>query len=597
MWKDSETELDYLDFEHLCSSIELIVSDDSLQPSTIGLHGDWGSGKSSLMRMVKNKLTQNGYTCLMFNGWLFEGYDDAKTSLIGTILDEIKKQTKLQKKASQILDTLLENISKFKLFRGAWRLGANMATIGVVPALTGVFFNTLDGVVKQDGNLKDTIINKLDYKEFRDNIREFQDKFSELLVETKIKRLVIFIDELDRCSPLTILDTFEAIRLFLFNGNVSFIIGADERQIQYAIKNKYKDIADSSFDFGKEYLEKIIQYPIYIPKLGIQETEFYIACLLMQNAFSKPEVFNKVYNFLKNKKNEDLVNFKLNANMFEGKEFDKERETIYKCVNGSKQISEVLAIGFNGNPRQCKRFLNAAELRHHMASFRNIVLDKQVLMKIMLIEYFKPSFFKEMYNKCLDGSIKTWLSSIEQDSKNISNQLDEKEQNWFNNVLNYGQKLSDVENLNQYLYFMKSSIDNKILNIKQNLSDFALSVLNNIINGNEIAYNSSRKDVKKINPYEQINIIEATFENYANKGVVTTESFKLILDFASHSDYCKNEFIKHLKVMNPQLFSLGLIPYLRDWAKEKSEQNQILEIFNKLTDQKFYELFNKKIGG
>ena len=85
MWKDSETELDYLDFEHLCSSIELIVSDDQLQPSTIGLYGDWGSGKSSLMKMAQKNLEQKGYKCLMFNGWLFEGYDDAKASLIGTI--------------------------------------------------------------------------------------------------------------------------------------------------------------------------------------------------------------------------------------------------------------------------------------------------------------------------------------------------------------------------------------------------------------------------------------------------------------------------------------------------------------------------------
>ena len=282
MWKDSETELDYLDFEHLCSSIELIVSDDKLQPSTIGLYGDWGSGKSSLMKMAQKNLEQKGYKCLMFNGWLFEGYDDAKASLIGTILDEIRKQTKLTKKASQILEGLLENVSKLKLFRGAWQLGTNIVTLGVIPAIVGASINSIGALNSQKEELNDSINDKLNYNEFRDNIREFQKNFAELLNKTKIKRLVVFIDELDRCSPLTILDTLEAIRLFLFNGNVSFIIGADERQIQYAIKSKYKDMTESSFDVGKEYLEKIIQYPIYIPKLGIQETEFYIACLLIR---------------------------------------------------------------------------------------------------------------------------------------------------------------------------------------------------------------------------------------------------------------------------------------------------------------------------
>ena len=596
MWKDSETELDYLDFEHLCSSIELIVSDDNLQPSTIGLYGDWGSGKSSLMRMTQKSLERKGYKCLMFNGWLFEGYDDAKSSLIGTILDKIKEETKLSTKACQILDALLQNISKFKLFKGALKFGVDIATIGFMPAFVGASINAANALNADKDGLKDAINDKLDYKEFRESIREFQKNFAELLDETNIKRLVVFIDELDRCSPLTILDTFEAIRLFLFNGTVSLIIGADERQIQYAIKNKYKDMTDSSFDVGKEYLEKIIQYPIYIPKLGIQETEFYIACLLLQNYFSEFESFNKIYNHLKEIKNQDLVNFKLNKIMFDNKKFDNEREIIYKCIDESKQIGEVLAIGFNGNPRQCKRFLNASELRCHMAKFRNITLDKQVLMKIMLIEYFKPSFFKELCNKCMHGTFKSWLESIEYDPANISEKLDEKEKSWYSDVLNYGQKLSTIENLNQYLYFMKSSIDNKITSIKQNLSDFALSILNCIIDGKELKYNSCKENVKNINQYEQINIIEATFENFVNKNSVSTISFKLILDFALLNEVTRTEFIKCLKLMNPKLFNYGLIPHLKDWAKDIQEKDQIDYIVNKTGDKQLIELYSKNIG-
>lgn len=596
MWKDSETEIDYLDFEHLCNCIELIVSDSTLQPSTIGLYGDWGSGKSSLMRMSKNNLTQKGYTCLMFNGWLFEGYDDAKASLIGTILDEIRKQTKPSAKALQIVDGLLESVSKFKLFRGAWTFGINIATMGAMPALMGLTLNSLSTVTDKGADLKKVVNNKLDYKEFRDDIREFQNNFADLLELTKIERLVVFIDELDRCSPLTILDTLEAIRLFLFNGNVSFIIGADERQIQYAIKSKYKDIIDSSFDIGKEYLEKIIQYPIYIPKLGIQETEFYIACLLLQKSFSESNQFDRIFNHLKERKDNDLVNFKINKNMFEDKKFDNEKEKINLCIDSSKQIGEVLAIGFNGNPRQCKRFLNATELRHHMASFRNINLDKQVLMKIMLIEYFKPSFFKEIYNKCIDGSAKVWLNLIEQDINNIGYELNEKEQEWYNNVLNYGQKLSTIGNLNQYLYFMKSSIDNKISNIKQNISEYASVLLNYIIEGKEILYNNSKNDKSKLNHYEITNIIEAVFENFINKNEIASNSFKLLLDFSTISDFSRNEFIQHFKFMNKDIWNVGLIPYLKDWAKNIPEQDQITEIIKKTGNNKFIEIYTKNIG-
>ena len=143
---------------------------------------------------------------------------------------------------------------------------------------------------------------------------------------------------------------------------------------------------------------------------------------------------------------------------------------------------------------------------------------------------------------------------------------------------------------------MKSSIDNKITSIKQNLSDFALSILNCIIDGKELKYNSCKENVKNINQYEQINIIEATFENFVNKNSVSTISFKLILDFALLNEVTRTEFIKCLKLMNPKLFNYGLIPHLKDWAKDIQEKDQIDHIVNKTGDKKLIELYSKNIG-
>lgn len=58
MWKDSETEVDYLNFDYIIDAVTKIVLDEELSPSSIGLYGDWGSGKSSLMKMIERKLTQ-----------------------------------------------------------------------------------------------------------------------------------------------------------------------------------------------------------------------------------------------------------------------------------------------------------------------------------------------------------------------------------------------------------------------------------------------------------------------------------------------------------------------------------------------------------
>lgn len=75
---------------------------------------------------------------------------------------------------------------------------------------------------------------------------------------------------MDRCREDTILDTLEAMKLFMFTGKVAFVIGADERHISYVVKSKFKDIEGIQIDIGKEYLEKLVQYPIHMPD-GIVE--------------------------------------------------------------------------------------------------------------------------------------------------------------------------------------------------------------------------------------------------------------------------------------------------------------------------------------
>ena len=86
---------------------------------------------------------------------------------------------------------------------------------------------------------------------------------------------------------------------------MAFVIGADERHISYAVKSKFKDIEGIQIDIGKEYLEKLIQYPIRIPQLNADEVEVYIACLLLQSELKK-EDFEKVLSWITEKKREDF---------------------------------------------------------------------------------------------------------------------------------------------------------------------------------------------------------------------------------------------------------------------------------------------------
>lgn len=122
MWRDSETEIDYLNFEYLVNLLTDLIDNDKLLPATIGVYGDWGSGKSSLIKMATDKLVTNDIVTLNFNGWIFEGYEDAKTVLLETILDSIQGNSTLTTKGKQLLRGLYKSVDKIKMVKKRYNL-------------------------------------------------------------------------------------------------------------------------------------------------------------------------------------------------------------------------------------------------------------------------------------------------------------------------------------------------------------------------------------------------------------------------------------------------------------------------------------------
>lgn len=406
MWPDKETNIDYLNFGYIVDLIVEIAMNRELTPSTIGLYGDWGSGKSSLMKLArdriegiskakKKKVDDTPKTlCIEFNGWLFEGYEDTKTSLCGTILDKLDDAQRFGPEVANKAKDLIKKIDFKKLIGKGVKFGMDYLLTGGIGALTDLTLSSILNSLKDKSgsietkDIEDVLAKFKTEEKTRKEIKKFRDDFKQLLEDSKVENVIVFIDELDRCSPDTILDLFEAMRLFLFVDGMSFIIGADERLIQYAIKTKYKEVPGNNLDIGKEYLEKVIQYPVTIPQLNHAEVNQYLVCLLLEQTLSEEEFnkFLKVVNSIE--PDTELTIERLN---------EKESGITGKCKDDmalARQISSVLAPSINGNPRQCKRFLNTLAMRLSLAKARGVKLDKNILAKLMLAEYFNPEFFK-----------------------------------------------------------------------------------------------------------------------------------------------------------------------------------------------------------
>lgn len=601
MWKDSETELDFLDFDYLKAILKATINDDDLLPASIGVYGDWGSGKSSLIKMSMKELQkENDTVCLIFNGWLFEGYEDAKTALMGSILDVIQEKRKFTPKATAYIRGLYKSIDKFKVLKSGLKYGTDIFLTGGIGSIADIGLNSIGALIaekvsKVTGDsekisegingidlekIQSNIESELSNKEIRNDIREFQNNFVELLKETTIKKLVIFVDELDRCSSDTILDTLEAIRLFLFIGNVAFIIGADERHISYAVKKKFKEIDGLQIDIGKEYLEKMIQYPIRIPRLNVKEVEFYITCLLFEKDLLKEE-FEDIIKYLNDEKQKDFLNFNIDYNLISNG-LPKIAEKVKDSIVVAKQLSAVLASGLNGNPRHCKRFLNSLYMRLEMAKYKNLDLDRKVLAKIMMLEYFKVQLFKKIAElEYSSNGSKVALKELETDDMSDTNEFKIwKDDNWVKQWCLSEPKLSEID-LKPYFYFTRTSLDERFDFGTRKLSPLAQEVLKKLLNKTDLSIKSALKQEVEVNEHEAVEILEVIFSKMMEESTINNQLFKAFISWGLTKDVLITEAISNLSSISGDRISLNFIPLVQNFMNKSKKCREINEILQR----------------
>lgn len=415
MWSDNEANIDWLRFGFISTSINKIINNNKLSPTTIGLFGDWGSGKSTLLRMSKVETEKNKHILWIdFNGWLFEGYTDARSALMSVILEQIKARLEKEKgftgKAKDLLTNLSRKINWLNValtagkYAGPALLGAPYLSAGfAISDFTSFLKDQLKGMPDALSKLDEDAIKKFikespdTQEDVRKSIREFREDFEKLIVESKIEKLVVSIDDLDRCLPDTVIETLEAIRLFLFVPNTVFIVAADERLVEYAVTKRFPVLpSGNNLDVGREYLEKMVQIPIRVPPLNPLDLRAYMNLLMAEKSIQNNDDLAKIAKHVSTFFDADFTKCSFDSEVLKSilPEIKlAELADDFKLVN---QVAEVLAVGLNGSPRRTKRFLNALTLRMEMATARGLKLRRDILAKLMLVEYLRPAFFKEL---------------------------------------------------------------------------------------------------------------------------------------------------------------------------------------------------------
>lgn len=587
MWSDNETNSDFIDFQHIVSAITSIVNNDSLLPCSIGVFGDWGSGKSSLMKMVEERYADDkDILVINFNGWLFEGYEDTKTILMSRIVDEIIKKRKLEDKALKIAAKLLRKIDLIKLSRSAIKHGLGYLTMGPAGlALTSATeaFQKLSNVdyeqyIKNKQNKDDPD------ETLRTNIQEFHLNFEQLINETKIKKVVVFIDDLDRCSYDTVIGTLEAIKLFLFAKNTAFIIGADERLIKYSVRRRFPEIPGDNTEIGRDYLEKLIQYPVRIPPLSDRELTIYVN-LLFTNLYVDAGEFEFVREDVLKKKNEDQFGFTFNLDNI-GDFVSVVGEELKEALLLSAQLIPVLTVGLNGNPRQTKRFLNTLLLRHKMAKSKGEELNKRVLAKLMLLEYFKSETFKTFYEEqARNEGLIPWIGTVEEllkkevtkenEIENLSiEQQAYLQDSWIKDWLAFEPSLADV-NLQPYFYFSRDKLSSSGIKL-QRMSSQAQEVFRKLLNDAESVKNVALRDAASLNRGDASAIFETLSEKvkYEDKQTGEASPLKRLVDFCEVRKELISQFLGMVEKLPHQSLPISAVTWITTLTSD-SEHKQV----------------------
>lgn len=393
MWHDNQTETDLLGFQRFVHAVVELAQNERLQPLTIGVHGTWGSGKSSVMAMAHAALSgKDKIATIWISGWAFEDFEHTKSALMDSILKALDENQslfgdckgqirKLKKKVSLLRAGAL--VAKSGIAIGSAILASH--TQGQTPIVSLPTIEDVAGIFTTEDSQGDVA-----------SISDFRKQFSELLEQAKIQSLVIFIDDLDRCMPRTIIESFEAIRLFLAVPRTVFVIGASEEIIQGAINTQYPE-SDYGRAFGRQYLEKIVQVPLHLPPLNPPETLTYLNLLFAEQALSPNQFEALVATVLDKQKGERYRAAIEYRDVWDSLPEGQRTSDLKEGLDIANRIASSLHDGTTGNPREIKRFLNMLELRREIGTAVGLGLDLAVMAKLMLLEYYQNRFFRRLF--------------------------------------------------------------------------------------------------------------------------------------------------------------------------------------------------------
>jgi hypothetical protein len=327
---DNPAPTDLLGFGRMEEILYGVIKDPPRLPFTLGVFGEWGSGKTTLMEMIMRRLQGDARAkTVWFNAWKYDSKEVIWNALIQKIFYVMRTD-----------EDLLESTDRDKFRERVGQVAKGLALYAGKVATRFI----PGGIVREED--VDALVGAF-APSATDETFEFINRFEEefnTLVEEYVGDgfLVVFVDDLDRCLPENAINVMEALKLYLDQARCIFVIGAESGIVEEGIRQRYKSNVRLS---GEDYLDKIVQLPFVLPQADAETA----MSLLGQHA--------------------ELP------------------------VHAEPRMRDLIVLGSGGNPRRVKRFANAFWVVAQIAGQPGGDAQLQ-LAKVLMIQMRFPKLFR-----------------------------------------------------------------------------------------------------------------------------------------------------------------------------------------------------------
>ncbi len=253
---DDPFRFDALNRRPSVEAVSLLI--DELQgPFVLAIDSPWGTGKTTFVQLLMSVLKSKGYACLYFNAWATDFSTDPMVTFLGElgtlVSNEIKNEAAVVKhfqKAKKIATLLAKKAIPVagKVATGGILNLDSFTEKSIAEYVASSLTDAVDAYAAERGLIND----------FRTSLGEAIAKLNE---EGKKTKIVIFVDELDRCRPTYAVDLLERIK-HLFNiDNVIFVVSLDKQQLHTSLGAVYGQGIESD-----EYLRRFIDLEYLLPR-------------------------------------------------------------------------------------------------------------------------------------------------------------------------------------------------------------------------------------------------------------------------------------------------------------------------------------------